>query len=399
MANWNKLKKAQKAKDFVTLRYREIANGNKSLYLDIYRDGVRKREFLRLYLIPEHTPFDKLANQETLRAANAIKSERATQIINGTAGIKQSTSKVLLLDYMDIRTQRLRDRAIKDGRARHSSAQLNEYCIVHLKDFIKNTYGGKAIRITDVDKDFCIKFGEYLCTCSRRGTIKPQPLTSRSRYAYFEKFESAMRSAKKDGLIMQSPMEFLNKADILGKKKEAEKTFLTAEEVRQLMDTKNKHANVTGAFLFSCFCGLRWSDVATLKWGELRKTTGGETFIEKEMVKTQGMLYLPLSGIAKEYLPERGDKTDNDNVFSLPLLCSADGIIDRWAKAAGIEKHISFHCARHTFATLMLTEGADIYTTSKLLGHTNVKTTQIYAKIVDAKKAEAVNRLDNVFKK
>lgn len=398
MANLSKLQKAQKAKEFVTLRYRELTNGNKSLYLDIYRDGTRSREFLRLYLIPERTPFDKLANQETMRAATAIKSERATQIINGTAGIKRSTSNVLLLDYMKVRTKRLRERAIKDGRVKQSSARLNDFAAAKLEDFIKKTYGSKAIKLTDVDKAFCVRFGEYLCTCSRRGTKQPHPLTSRSRHYYFEELQAALNSAKKDGLIMQNPTELIDKVELLGKKETGVKAFLSAEEVRQLMDTEYKQPNVTRAFLFSCFCGLRWSDIVTLKWGELQRVNG-ETIIKKKMVKTQGMLYLPLSGIAKEYLPERGDKTDNDNVFSLPAPSSADGIIYRWAKVAGINKHISFHTARHTFATLMLTEGADIYTSSKLLGHTNIKTTQIYAKIVDAKKAEAVSRLDNIFKK
>ena len=71
--------------------------------------------------------------------------------------------------------------------------------------------------------------------------------------------------------------------------------------------------------------------------------------------------------------------------------------IRKWMQNADIKKHISFHCSRHTFATMMLTLGVDIYTTSKLLGHSNVSTTQIYSKIVDEKKVEAVNKVDNLF--
>lgn len=72
-------------------------------------------------------------------------------------------------------------------------------------------------------------------------------------------------------------------------------------------------------------------------------------------------------------------------------------VLDTWAKEAGIQKHVTFHTARHTFATMELTMGADLYTTSKLLGHTEVRTTQIYAKIVNSKKEEAVSLLDSAF--
>ena len=100
---------------------------------------------------------------------------------------------------------------------------------------------------------------------------------------------------------------------------------------------------------------------------------------------------------AKKYLPEQGEKESRDFIFALPTLDCAENTISKWVEDAGINKHVTFHCARHTFATLMLTQGADLYTTSKLLGHTDVKTTQIYAKIVDAKKAEAVNLLNGIF--
>ena len=84
-------------------------------------------------------------------------------------------------------------------------------------------------------------------------------------------------------------------------------------------------------------------------------------------------------------------------IFELPHSTTLGRVIDRWAKEAGITKHVTFHCARHTFATLELTMGADLYTVSKLLGHTSVSTTQIYAKIVDQKKKEAVNLLNDLF--
>ena len=94
-------------------------------------------------------------------------------------------------------------------------------------------------------------------------------------------------------------------------------------------------------------------------------------------------------------MPERGDKTGDDNVFDLPS--TVNTLIKPWAKAAGISKHFTFHTDRHKFATMMLTLGADLYTVSKLLGHTSVRMTQVYAKIVNKKKDDAVNLTNGLF--
>ncbi len=81
----------------------------------------------------------------------------------------------------------------------------------------------------------------------------------------------------------------------------------------------------------------------------------------------------------------------------LPSTVTVNILLKPWAKSAGIDKHVTFHTARHTFATMMLTLGADLYTTSKLLGHTDVRMTQIYAKIINRKKDEAVNLVNGLF--
>lgn len=111
--------------------------------------------------------------------------------------------------------------------------------------------------------------------------------------------------------------------------------------------------------------------------------------------KTRRPLFLPLNRQALRWMPERGDATDEDFIF--PPLSKNMTVLDTWAKEAGISKHVTFHVSRHTFATMELTMGADLYTTSKLLGHTEVRTTQIYAKIVNSKKEEAVSLLDSAF--
>ena len=116
------------------------------------------------------------------------------------------------------------------------------------------------------------------------------------------------------------------------------------------------------------------------------------------MQKTGKPIYQPLSESAMQWLPERGNASPNDAVFgTLPALASINRMLKIWAEAAGVTKRVSFHTSRHTFATMLLPLGADLYTVCKLLGHSNVKTTQIYAKIVDSKKVEAVNLFDKAF--
>lgn len=145
-----------------------------------------------------------------------------------------------------------------------------------------------------------------------------------------------------------------------------------------------------------CFAGLRLGDVRALTWNKVFLASDGKTkFVRTIMEKTNKLVNVPLSKEALNCLNEKEDP--NEPIFTLPGTPTVCHDIRKWMQNADIKKHISFHCSRHTFATMMLTLGVDIYTTSKLLGHSNVSTTQIYSKIVDEKKVEAVNKVDNLF--
>lgn len=381
----------------VTLRTKETAKG-RSIYLDIYQDGVRSKEYLKLHIIPVKTPEDKITNRTTWEAAEAIARERAQAIVKGQAGIKEKKSKILLLDYMQRRVEQLTKRAQELGRRDNNTAEQVAKATLHLEAYIKKAYGKKAITLSDIDRTFCIGYGEHLCnTMGRKNKhCPPKPLSSGTREIYFKALSTALNLAVKEGHIQQNPMQLINRADIIGKNTPTERVYLTADELRKLIATPCRRDDVRRAFLFSCMCGLRWSDINNIKWGDIR-TDGDNWQLEIRMIKTLELLYLPLSNEAKGFLSERGEQPDTANIFKLPTLDCAENAIKDWMEKAGIAKHVTFHCARHTFATLMLTQGADLYTTSKLLGHTDVKTTQIYAKIVDEKKAEAVNLLNGLF--
>lgn len=387
-------KKQVRAKEPVTLRFKDLSKGSKSLYLDIYRDGVRTYEFLKLYLIPERpgVEADKITNQITLDTANAIKAQRIKEILTGKAGINTNAGKNLsLLEWMQLRMDRTEKSAKDEGRKTSSTAEGVKTTAAHLRRYIDAAYKGKRVTLAQVNKEFCTGFAAYLKTARRQwgGQLSPN-----TRALYYKNFEAAINEAYKKGFISSNPVALIEESE-KPKGQPSERGYLTVEELKALIATKCPNEQVKAAFLFSCFCGLRLSDIEGLTWAEIRQN-GGSRRIETRMQKTRQLIYLPLSDAALAFLPERGDKSAENLVFDLPKRVTTQCDIRTWVQRAGIAKRISFHCARHTFATLALTKGADLYSISKLLGHVNVKTTQIYATIIDQRKAEAVNLLNGI---
>jgi integrase len=174
------------------------------------------------------------------------------------------------------------------------------------------------------------------------------------------------------------------------KGEQKQKQFLSLSELQALNNTECKNDTVKRMSLFSALTGLRHSDCVGLHWGNI--TSGEKPSIKFKQQKTKAPVYMPISVEALELCGER--KSENNSVFEgVHNSQFCNNIIEEWVKKAKIDKHITFHCFRHTFATLQLTQGTDIYTVSKMLGHSDVKTTQIYAQIVDEKKQAAANAI------
>lgn len=371
-----------KAKEPIRLRTKKLANGNLSIYLDIYRDGKREYEFLKLYLIPEKTKADKIQNEETLRTANAIKSQKIVALQNGEHGfVVNSKAKVNFISYMEAQA------VSYEERGSNAYAQSIRNSIYHLRK-----YKGDAITFKQVDKSYLLGYIDFL---NSTGGKYNKPLSEAAKALYFDVVVIALNKAVKDEILQVNPAHKIAYKD-RPQQGEATKQYLTFDEVKALIATPCKYEVLKQAFLFSCFCGLRYSDIKGLEWGKIHKVKSGEMQVEIKQQKTSEPLYLPLSPNALQWLPERGEAKDEDKVFALPHVSTVEKFLPRWAKDAGINKHITFHVSRHTNATLMLYFGADIYTVSKLLGHTNVKTTQIYAKIVDESKRKAVNLIPEI---
>ena len=164
------------------------------------------------------------------------------------------------------------------------------------------------------------------------------------------------------------------------------------------MNTPCRYEIVKKAFLFSCFTGLRYSDMKALNWSEIHSAADGKTeYIDHVQIKTKDRVTIPLSEEAKRWMPERIEGMDN--IFHQLKIThtTVEVVLKEWMETAGIQKHITYHCSRHTAATMLLTLGASIYVVSKILGHKSIKMTDVYAKIVDKKKLETVNLVNGMF--
>lgn len=372
--------KQSKSKEPVKLRYKKIANGNISLYLDIYFHGRRKYEFLKLYLVPEISAKDKEKNKETQALANAIKSQRIVELQTSSHGFMDihKAEKLNFIEYLQSEVERYRAK----GSTMYAQSVQNAI------NFLIR-YAGENVTFKQVTKTFLLGYIDSLNTARGRGD---KYLSASSKATYFQTVVTALNRAVKAEIIDKNPAHNIMPEDRPSPDKKS-REFLTYDEVKALIATPCDCGIVKRAFLFSCFCGLRLSDIKLLEWSNIEYNSDGTARLKMVQKKTGEPIYLPLSQNAISQLP---DKTDNPNVFILPTTWKVEEILATWTKKAGINKHVTYHVSRHTHATLLLTFGADIYTVSKLLGHTNIQTTQIYAKIIDDKKRDAINLIPNI---
>lgn len=244
---------------------------------------------------------------------------------------------------------------------------------------------GKS-RLEDITESDCISIIQML----------ENKLSSGTANLYFAIFTSIMNYAVKRGYISSNPVKRIDATDKIHPIYR-ERAFLTEVELKRVIAIHDQSNTIEKAFLFSCFCGLRKCDIYRIRWCDIRDDGLGGMQLYLIQKKTKTPLYLPLSEQCCQFLPQKDAlSSDTSEIFPKKFPCQIKPALRRMMDRAGVTKEITFHSARHTFATLLLTKGADIYTTSKLLGHTNVKTTAIYAKIIDEKKRKTVDLLNNI---
>lgn len=271
-----------------------------------------------------------------------------------------------------------------DRHQNSSDSIVNNWQRVYklLKIFV----GGDTLLFTDINMKLIEAFKRFMLTAPQGGA-KSGHISQNTASTYFSIFKAALKQAFIDNYLSVD----------LGAKvkgipgKESRREHLTKEELNKLAATPCEYPIIKRAALFSALTGIRHVDIQKMKWNEITRE-GDHYRVNFIQQKTKGVEYTPISEQAYQLCGERKD--DNRFVFEgLPAPSWISKPLERWVKSAGITKHITFHCFRHTYATLLLSNGTDIYTVSKMLGHTNVRTTQIYSKVVDEKKEAAADAI------
>lgn len=384
-----KTKKEIKVKEPVRIREKVLDGGTISLYLDMYYKGNRKKEGLKLYIIPETTPAAKLQNKNTRKLAEQIKAQRILDIQKD--GLvdweKLKRSRTTLLSWLE-------DFVTCDEKLSPSSVRPKRNAKDRVKEYL-TSIGKPDMLLSEVDKDFCRGFVAFLRTCKiYKGKKTMSDTTARLLMC---RVAEAMNKAVVEGLIPSNPFKSLD-AKEKPKMKNGRREFLTVEELKVLIKTPCRYDIVKKAFLFSCFTGLRYSDMKSLKWSEIHTTADGKArYIEHRQVKTKKTVTIPLSDEALRWMPEQMEGIDQVFHELKASVNTVEAVLKEWMKDCKVDKHITYHCSRHTAATTLLTLGANLYVVSKLLGHSSIQMTEVYAKIVDQKKVETMNLVNKLF--
>lgn len=337
----------------VKIRERSMAGGYVAFYIDTYhKDYGRFSQKTGLQANPKSR---KEYNQIKAEALDRVrKIER--DLMRDPAGVF-SRKAVIGDDF----TGYVGERAEK---SRHPS-YMNT--LKYLKEFT-----GGSIPFGSINPQWLERLKGYL--------LSVDGLSSNTANTYLIFTKSCVRSAYKEGYISE---DFTGRVAGIGKKP-IERHVLTLDELDVLSRSKCNNLMVKSAFLFACFTGLRLSDVELLKWEKII-IENGQHFVKFQQKKTSQFEKMPLCAQAveilqgvqnlhAEYAPE-GD----DRVFILPTRSHLGVILNEWGYKSGLAWRLHFHSSRHTFASLALSAGTAFFTVSKLLGHRDLKTTEIYS--------------------
>lgn len=357
----------------VQLRTKKLANGKQSFYLDIWNPYSQKRQykFLKMYTEKARTPEQAEKNKEAKRLAENIRAKEEQNLQGREYNyVPAFKSKTNFIEYYE--------KFEKDYK--NSDIRLVKCSLNKLKDFVKendNKYSD-GITLRDITEDFCIDFKKYL----------KSKLNGETPYNYFKKFKAVISKAVKDRLLTENYAANIENKRSSGLKKD----ILSIDELQLLFNAGCGNEEVKRAFIFCNYTGLRFCDVKILKWKSI-DLVNSKIKIVQQKVKDKSSAYLTndLPATALKVLGIKGNS--NDLVFTLPSHTACNKDLKVWVKNAGINKKITWHCSRHSFAVNQLVYGADVKTVASNLGHSDIDTVEIYLRVVDELKKKAVNNI------
>ena len=337
----------------------------------------RRKENLQLYLIAKpRTPMERQQNKETLELAAKIRAEREQLFKESMLGYRLKKDRnVNFLDYYQ---------AYIDGYTK-KDLRMIKIALNRFKDFLKEQYPVYEFSIKPelITKDMMEHFVEYLQSRS----------VGEGAQSIYQRFKKVVRYAIDHEVMQKDPCKgVVCKVD----DQVLRKDVLSMDEIQALIQChyENENPNVRRAFILCLYCGLRFCDVKDLTYKNVDYTN---RLLKFEQNKTKGHsahsgVIIPLNDGLLSLIGEAPEDL-NSSIFNLPSYESCSKSVKRWVKRAGINKHISWHCARHSFAVNILNNGANIKSVASLLGHSGLKHTEKYTRAVDKLKSEAINSL------
>lgn len=277
------------------------------------------------------------------------------------------------------------------SKGKRSQNTYNKYKTVynHLCEFIRERYYREDMAFRELTSDFIREFDFFLRI--------DKECTHNTVWVYTMPIIALAELAIKKGLIRKSPFE-----DYEISMEETDRSYLLKDDVEKVMllkPSKPQYELVKDLFIFSCFTGLSYIDIQKLKWGNIQSFFDGHQWIISRRKKSDVASNVRLLEIPKHIIEKYRGITGNDYVFEIPTNPTCNTHIKKLMSEAEIitEQKVTFHTARHTFATMFLTEGVPLESLSKMMGHKNISTTQIYAKITSQKISKDMDLVSHKF--
>lgn len=360
----------------VILREKKLRVGGVSFYLDISLNGKRTYKFLGIIAKGSR-------RSDEFRDAKRM-AEEARDALQYEINVKKNylpDEKKQNYDFFAFYTERTANMRAPGGY---------RYVLNLLKEFT----GYEVLPMREITKEFLLEFQEFL---------KKKQLHNNSVYGVLHRFSTFITRAVGAGYMQYNPFHKIPR-EVRVKLRPATPRFLTEEQINHLnKHSEGIHDQVRLGFFFGCFTGLRWGDFSRLRWDHIithKIDNKPVKVLQFQQLKTSFFVYLPLSKSAIDILDIRKKESEKEltSPYVFPYLyepypkgnryAHCNDILKKWREKSGIQE-LNFHLGRHTFATTLLSNGADLYTVSKMLGHTEIKNTQKYANVVDRKKVEA----------
>lgn len=386
---------SQDTTDNPKLGAKVLLDGRESLFLDyyfgytmVYSDKhdkmvskkYRKREYLTLYLWQApRTPLERQQNREVLELAKKIRFEKGQELLENTEGYRLKKNNDI--DFLEYFRQYIGNYTKKDIR-------MLEVAYKRFVDFLNETPEykkySKMIKAELIDKDMVMAFVEYLQSRS----------IGEGARSFYARFKKVIKHAVEHDVLRKDPCVGVSiKVD----DQQLRKDVLSQEEIKLLIKTycENENPNIRRAFIFCLYTGIRFCDVKDLTFANVDYSN---KLLKFEQNKTKGHsassgVVIPLNDGLLKLIGEPESDNRNELIFPLPSHTMCLKALRRWTKRAGINKHITWHCARHSFAVNILNNGANIKTVASLLGHSGLKHTEKYTRAIDSLKQDAINSL------